>query len=298
MYTWTGERLTVLGTFTANVQYRQRQAKAIFHVTNAGSKALLSLTIARELGMINELATLNECSTLPQEIVEILDKAFKGDAKVKMEPCHIELEDNATPVKIPARRVPIAYQEDLKNELDLMERNDVVQKISSAVEWCSPVVIAHKKNGKIRLCVDYRRLNEVIREPSRQIPTVEEVLGRVGDAKWFTTLDMRNGYWQLEVREQDRKLLAFGTPFGTYVWKRLPLGLKSSPMLFQDRVVQIVGNLPQVTVYLDDIMIATKTKEEHVKVLKIVLQRLVTAGVALSEDILMKIYGPVQRVRF
>ena len=221
---------------------------------------------------------------LPADIQHLLEKAFQGEAKIRMEPCQIEVFPQARPVKIPVRRVPIAYQEELKGELDRMEKDGIVEKISTAVEWCSPIVIAHRKNGAIRVCIDYRRLNEVIRCPSRQIPTVEEVLGRVGQATCFSTLDMRNGYWQVEVEEESKKLLVFGTPYGTYTWRRLPFGLTSAPMIFQDYVMRVIGDVPNVIVYLDDIMIATQTREQHQSLLKLVLERLVSAGVALNRD--------------
>ena len=95
---------------------------------------------------------------------------------------------------------------------------------------------------------------------------------------------MGNGYWQIEVDQESKKLLTFATPFGTYTWRRLPFGLTSAPMIFQEYVTGIVGDIPNVIVYLDDIMIAAKTAEEHKFLLEKVLQRLVAAGVALNKE--------------
>jgi len=95
---------------------------------------------------------------------------------------------------------------------------------------------------------------------------------------------MKNGYWHIEVHEEDRHYLTFGSPFGTYQWKRLPFGLKSAPIIFQDSVSSLLVGIPNVVAYLDDIMIATETKEEHLTVLEKVLEKLVDSGVRLNME--------------
>jgi hypothetical protein len=166
----------------------------------------------------------------------------------------------------------VAYWEDVKLELEKLKKDGVIMKLSEAVDWCSPLVISHRKNGKIRLCIDYRRFNECLRALVRQIPTMKEVLAQVGKAQYFSTLYMRNGYWHIEVHENDHALLAFGTPFGTFTWRCLPFGLKSAPMVFQDYVCTILDGLEHVMIYMDDILLATETMEDHIQLLKEVLQ--------------------------
>jgi len=287
--TWTGEKISTLGTITAEITAGHRTTSAEFYITEKGSQPLLSFLLAKELNLIGNINTMNANSkknhVLPETIQQKLHQAFqeKG-SQIKREPCRIEVIKNAKPVKIPTRRIPIAYHDEVRRELQEMERNGIIEKSKQAVDWCSPLVITHKKSGKLRICIDYIRLNECVRTPCRQIPTIEEIQGKIGRANYFTTLDMTNGYWQVEVHKDDRDLLTFGTPCGTYTFKRLPFRLKSAPMIFQEYVTEIIGELPGVVVYLDDILIATETKEGHLKTFETVLDKLINAGVALNAN--------------
>jgi hypothetical protein len=99
----------------------------------------------------------------------------------------------------------------------------------------------------------------------QRVTVLVDTSAQVGKAQYFSTLDMRNGYWHIEVHEDDRALLAFGTPFGTFTWRRLPFGLKSAPMVFQDYVCTILDGLGHVMIHLYDILLATETMEEHLQ---------------------------------
>jgi len=137
-------------------------------VTEEGEQTLLCYELSRQLELIGEVAAVQgqqiqhdsahlekdkaqakpAPNSMPRDISELLTRAYDGEAKIHLEPCRVEIMDGATPVKIPARRIPIAYQEEVKAQLEQMERDGVVEKVTSAVEWCAPMVISHKKNGK------------------------------------------------------------------------------------------------------------------------------------------------------
>uniref|UniRef100_A0A1X7SFW8 Reverse transcriptase domain-containing protein n=1 Tax=Amphimedon queenslandica TaxID=400682 RepID=A0A1X7SFW8_AMPQE len=158
-------------------------------------------------------------------------------------------------------------------ELEEMERDGIIEKSSS--EWASPLVIVKKKDGGIRLCVDYRQLNQVTKFDAYPMPRVEELLDTIGDAEFITTLDLAKGYWQVPVNEKDREKTAFTSPRGLYQFKTMPFGLSGAPATFQRMMDEILrGTETFAGVYLDDIVIHSSIWRDHLNQLTDVLKRL------------------------
>ena len=124
------------------------------------------------------------------------------------------MKAGATPVKQQLPRVPFPYQEGVKSVLKAMLENGIIKKSTS--EWASPLVIVRKPLGDLRICVDYRKLNEARKVTSYPLPNMTETLERLADAKFFTTIDMVSGYLQIEVAPEDRHKTAFVLPFGFF----------------------------------------------------------------------------------
>ena len=144
--------------------------------------------------------------------------------------------------------------------------------------YCSPVVIVTRKNGKPRFCVDYRRLNAITIDTSQELPHIQDTLKDLGNARVFSTIDLRNGYWQVRMEEQSKKYTAFTLPQGgTYQFKVMPFGLKNAPSTFQRLMSQIflVGYINKFCmVYLDDIIIYSQTWSDHLQHVGLILERL------------------------
>ena len=123
--------------------------------------------------------------------------------------------------------------------------------------WSSPMVLIKKKDGSVRFCVDYRRLNDVTVKDVYPLPRIDDVLDRLGGAKFFTTLDLYKGYWQVPMAEADRPKTAFVTPDGLFQFKRMSFGLCNAPASFQRMMDTILGPLKWkiCLVYMDDILI-------------------------------------------
>ena len=138
-------------------------------------------------------------------------------------------------------------------------------------------MIVRKKNGTIRFCIDYRNQNQRTIKDAQAIPRVEDTLHLLAGAKYFTTLDLKSGYWQVELKETDKAKTAFqvGT-LGFYECNRMPFGLCSAPATFQRLMERCMGklNLRDCLIYLDDIIIFSSTFEEHVQRLQAVFERL------------------------
>ena len=184
---------------------------------------------------------------------------------------------DANPVRLPPYRVPHAYRQVLKQELEDMMKRKIIEP--SVAEWSSPIVLVGKKDGTMRLCVDYRRLNELTTSDAYPMPRVDDIIDRVGRANYFSTLDLTKGYWQVPVEETDRPKTSFSTPSGLYQFTMMPFGLKGAPATFQRLMDRVITGLDGfVSAYLDDVIIFSDTFESHLNQLQQVLTRLKEAG--------------------
>ena len=189
---------------------------------------------------------------------------------------------DAMPVRQPVRRIPPFRREEARRLLSDMLEKDVIQPSSSP--WASPIVLVGKKDWSLRYCVDYRKVNGVTRKDAYPLPRVDDTLDTLSGSKWFSTLDLLSGYWQVEVDEKDREKTAFCTPDGLFEFKVMPFGLCNAPATFQRLMDMVLAGLQWTNclVYIDDIVVIGKTFPEHLQNLTRVLQRLGEAGLKLK----------------
>ena len=189
--------------------------------------------------------------------------------------------NSSKPVRLPPYRVPHAYRNSIKRELQEMERSGIIEPTCS--EWASPIVVVPKRNGELRLCVDYRRLNSVSQVDSYLMPRIDELIDRVGKANFITTLDLTTGYWQIPMADKDKCKTAFVTPFGSFQFTVMPFGLSGAPASFQrlmDRLLQ--GCEDYAVAYIDDFAIFSSDWQDHLKQLQEVLMRIEKAGLTVK----------------
>ena len=134
---------------------------------------------------------------------------------------------DAAPIRQRVRRIPPLHREEARKLLSEMLKKDVIQPSSSP--WASPIVLVQKKDGSVRFCVDYRKVNAVTRKDAYPLPRVDDTLDTLSGSKWFSTLDLISGYWQVEVDEKDREKTAFCMPEGLFEFKVMPFGLCNAP---------------------------------------------------------------------
>ena len=148
------------------------------------------------------------------------------------------------------------------------------------------IVVVRKKNGDVRLCIDYRRLNSRTIRDQYVIPKIEDALHALNGACWFSSLDLRSGYYQIEVSEDDKEKTAFWSPLGLFEFNRMPQGICNAPATFQRLMDKCIGDMAysDVLVYLDDLLVYSATLEEHEAKLRHVLNRLQEYGLKLSLD--------------
>uniref|UniRef100_A0A1X7U211 RNA-directed DNA polymerase n=1 Tax=Amphimedon queenslandica TaxID=400682 RepID=A0A1X7U211_AMPQE len=192
----------------------------------------------------------------------------------------IEVE-GASPYRQSPYRIPLGKQEEVRKEIQRMEDMGVIRPTTS--DWASPMVIVPKKDGSIRLCVDYRKLNNVSKFDAYPIPRVDEMIDRMGSGKFITTLDLNKGYWQIPVEKSSQEKTAFITPMGLYEFVTMPFGLRGAPATFQRLMDRVLRGTEQFAgAYIDDVAIHSETWEGHLQHLREVLEKLQGAGLTAN----------------
>lgn len=202
----------------------------------------------------------------------------------KLEAMDIQLtSDDAQPIRVPMRSSSPKETATAQAEGDKMASAKVTR--TSKSPWNAPIIIIPKKDGTLRFCVDFRRLNLITKKESYPMPRIDETLDRLGGAKWFTTCDALSGYWQVPLKESAKEKTAFSIPGrGHYEFEVVPMGLANAPAHFQRAMDLLMSGLSWdvCLVYLDDIIIFSKTFEEHIEALRLVFDRLIEGGLLLK----------------
>ena len=186
---------------------------------------------------------------------------------------HVINTTTEQPIYLHAYRKSLAERDIIKNEVAKMLQANIIRPSESP--WSFPVVLPGKPDGiSRRFCVDYRRLNEITIQDNFPLPRIDDILDRLSGSQYFTALDLKSGYWQMEMHPQSIAKTAFSTPDGHYEFLRLPFGLKNAPADFSRLMFQALGHLPFIQIYLDDITVHSKTFEEHMEHLDTLLTRL------------------------
>ena len=189
----------------------------------------------------------------------------------------IPLLDNV-PVRQRYRRIPPSDYDMVKAHINQLLDSQIIRE--SCSPYASPIVLVKKKDGKLRLCVDYRQLNAKTRKDAFPLPRIEESLDAMTGAQWFSTLDLASGYNQVPVTEEDKPKTAFCTPFGLFEWNRMPFGLCNASSTFQRLMQRLFGDqqCQSLLLYLDDIIVYSSTVAQHLERLTLVLSRLQQEG--------------------
>ncbi|KAK7881357.1 hypothetical protein WMY93_029766 [Mugilogobius chulae] len=195
----------------------------------------------------------------------------------------IHLRDpNQQPIRDTTSRIPAKLIPAVKQEVEDMLAMGVIEPSKS--EWCSPVVLVPKKNDpRQRFCVNFSKLNAVSAFDAYPMPRVEELIERLGNAKFLTTLDLCKGYWQVPLTETSKNLTAFRVPSGLYQFKTMPFGLHGAPATFQRLVDEVLRGADSYSAaYIDDIVVFSESWGDHIKHLNDVFNRIERAGLVMN----------------
>ena len=176
----------------------------------------------------------------------------------------------------------IKHHEWVKEEIDKLLEAGVKRENHSS--WSAPIVVVTKGDGGKRMCVDYRALNAISRTYIWPMPTIDNILAKLGKAKFFTTLDLRSGYHHIALDKDAITKTAFVTPFGKYEYLKVPFGLAHAPSYNQNLMNKVFNGLNFTLPYLHDIIIFNETADQHLKHIQIVLNRFSQGKLKLKEN--------------
>ena len=286
----------LLTNFSHEYQHFMRQCVVAYFEEISDSRASLSLAELSSGPHDDKQSTVkidvnSELSASQQESLRSLllsfSDCFATTSKIKQTPVvkhRIITEPNERPIRQHAYCVSRREQDAIHEQVQQMLADDIIQPSTSP--WASPVVLVKKKDGTLRFCVDYRKLNNVTKKDVYPLPRIDDSLDRLRHARYFSSMDLRSGYWQIEVDDRDREKTAFITPDGLFEFKVLPFGLCSAPATFQRMMDTVLSGLKwqSCLVYLDDVVVFSTTFEQHLQRLRAVLDALRTAGLSLKPE--------------
>ena len=217
-------------------------------------------------------------SDLINEFSDVFSKDERDIGQCDVTAHKIQIEPGSRPVKLPNRRMPLHYEQDLQEKVDSFLEKKLITPCHSP--YSAPGKLVPNKNGKLCLVIDYRQLNKQTIKSCWPIPSIEEIFDTLEGSEYFTTIDMSCGFHQLPMEEGSQDLTAFSTPFGNFKWLRMPMGLTGSPNTFQSLMEQVLVVLTWKTTvpYLDDCIIFSSRADEHIQRLREVLERFRSAN--------------------
>jgi hypothetical protein len=235
-----------------------------------------------EMRLLIEAAapTINKLSVLLEKYADVFVNGPDDPLGRTNDAEHSIDTGDSRPVKQRPYRIPVHLNKVVNNQVDEMLARGLIRPSDSP--WSSPIVMAPKKDGDYRFCVDFRRLNAVTRKDAFPMPRVDEILDKLGGARFFSTLDLASGYWQVPLREEDIPKTAFTVGPNHYEFTVMPFGLTNAPATFQRMMTKLLHGISGCLVFIDDIIIFADTWEEHQKILEEVLHRIKAAGLKLK----------------
>ena len=272
------ERIPALGTTRISMRNPKTRKKynAEFVVVDGSYTPLLGARAAQQMGFIvvqhhniqllsnNEVFTASPSSSLTKEqVLTDFGDLFKGLGKMDGK-LHLEVNESVPPVIMPPRRVPVALKGKFKEEIDRLVSVGVLEKVEEPTKWVSSAVVTAKANGKVRVCIDPRPLNEALSRSHYPLPVIDDILPELGKARVFSKADLKGGFLQIELDDQSSRLTTFQTPWGRHRWLRMPYGISPAPEYFQQKLDENLQGLPGVYRIADDLLITGQgdTKEE------------------------------------
>ena len=224
----------------------------------------------------------NQTQRLQQLVEEYRDVFSNKPGKTAKLKHQINIKEGTRPINAPPYRCAPNRRKIIEDNINEMLKEHIITPSNSP--WASPVVLAPKKNGSLRFCIDYRKLNAVSIRDAYPIPRVDDTLDALGEAKFISTIDLRSGYWQVEMDPDSQAMTAFISHKGLYEFNVMPYGLMNAPATFQRLMDIVLAGLKWqcCLVYIDDVIIYSNTFDQHIKDLTAVFDALRNANLTLK----------------
>ena len=222
-------------------------------------------------------------------VLEEFQDVFQGYGRLEGD-LHLEMDQSVTPVRLPLRKLPIAVKNKVQAELERLTRDGIITPVARPTAWISALLVVMKPDGRVRICIDPKPLNKALKRNHYPLPVIDDFVADLKDAKIFSTVDAKDGFWHVSLDEESSYLTTFETPFGKFRWNRLPFGISVAPEEFQRRLNDALTGLEGTVTIADDILIygCGNTMEEatkdHDQKLIALLLRCWDRGIRLNPD--------------
>ena len=276
------KEIEMLGKFECDIKAptTKRKTKIQVHVIKGKANNLLSCVTSEKLGLL-----IFTCQVTTEENIYTKYKdRFEGIGKMKGTTVTININKEIKPVAQKPRRTPFHLRDKIEEEMERLKQMDIIEDAVGPTPWISPLVIVHKPNGDIRVCLDSRIINTAIERERHPLNTIEELIVELNGAQYFSKIDLNKGYHQLELAEESRYITTFATHDKLYRYKRLCFGINSAAEIFQKAVADMLRGIPGQMNMSDDIIIYSKTKEEHQRTIEQVMLRLKEFNVTANKQ--------------
>jgi len=302
LVTYNHSEIKPVGQVTLNVTNpkNNKSYEIEFVIVPGQCKSILGLSTCQKMALLTvNHHNISSITTTPSDqpkpamsletVLSEYAEVFLGESKLEGD-LHLQLDESVPAVQLPPRRVPLAVKDKLKAELERLSEKEIITAVDEPTEWISALVVTTKRSGGIRLCIDPKPLNNALKRNHYPLPTIDDVLPMLADARVFTVLDAKNGFWHIQLDEPSSYLTTFGTPWGRYRWLRMPFGLSPAPEEFQRRIDIALEGLEGAKAIADDILVFGTGKTDgiaernHDDRLKAVLERCQLKGIKLNKQ--------------
>ena len=267
-----------------------------FYVAKSSQQSILGSQACQSMKLltvnVEKILSLDNTTVTPLTMQKVLDNygnVFEGYGKLEGT-LHLETDPTVPPVRMPLRKLPYALRDRVKAELDAMEANGIIAPMNEPSEWISALLVATKKSGNLRICIDPKPLNKALMRNHYLMPTIEDVLPELNNAKVFSICDARHGFWHVCLDDASSRLTTFETPRGKKRFLRLGFGLSVAPEEFQRRLIDALSGLDGIACIADDILVYGNgdTREtamaDHDRKMHALLARCRERGIRLNKD--------------
>lgn len=286
---YNGAKIRQHGTVQLPCKYQQSEwHEAEFYVAETPGPVIFGLQLCTKLGLVKMNCVIKADNSGPtiksvKDLQKIYPDRFEGLGKFPG--LHkLTLKDDATPAIHPPRRAPIQLRDKIKAELERMVQLEVIRPVDEPTDWVSSTTYAKKKDGSIQICLDPKDVNMALKRGQHHTPTLEELTHKFADARVFSKLDAKSGYWSVQLDEASQLLTTFNSPFGRFCYKRLPFGLKTSQDVFQRAMDNVLQGLTGVVSIADDITVFGADEKEHDDNLHKLMLRAQEKGLVFNSD--------------
>ena len=255
--TYSGESLSLLGEIRVAVKYQIQEMQLPLVVAQGKKPVLLGRNWLEKLNL--DWSTIFKVSHAPavENILVKYEALFeKGYGHIKLYKASIQVREGAQPQFLKARPVPYALKEKVEQELQRLEDEGIIYKVSQS-DWAAPVVLVPKKDGSLRMCGDYKMTVKQCADVDQYpLPNTENFFATLAGGQVFSKIDLSHAYQQVELDEDSQKYLTINTHKGLYRYKRLPFGVSSAPAIFQRIMDQLLQGVKFTVCHLDEILIS------------------------------------------